>query len=287
MFTLLLLFSRKFRSLVWMVLIVSVAMLIWPAYLATVPTRPHYSSRQLRMIDDLSKHVGQWISQLHLERDLAVFAVFMRDPFGTVSFAARDAIWRSDRFDLTDPGVAEKLRERLRFRLRMYPPDEAITRLGVKARARYAIGGEVESFLDDSRQGRLIVRIAIWDVPSVGRIAEKEFVISDSHNSMTLFGERTLGLQAIPITQRLFAWMVLCGLMPFLAFVRRSIFIECSNEARLAILLSLVLLSGCAAYFLVVGGLEPFWNGAVMLCLVPLSAVYHWKALSFLRDHLQ
>lgn len=283
----LLLLSSRFRAIARTVIVVLAVVLIWPVYLAMVPSRPHYTVRQMRLVDALSKEVAQWAGTLVMERDRAVFGIFQRDPFGTVSLPVREAVWRADCFDLIDRGFSEKLRERLRWTLPMYVLDKELLTLGLRCKARYALGGEVASFQDDSRKGQLRAHLVIWDVTLGSQVAQKDFVISDPPNSTNAPRETPARIHSIPITQKMFGWMVLCGLLPFLAAVRRSILTESSNLTRLVILLLLILLSGLAAYFLVVSDLEPFWSGAIMLCIVPLSALYHWKALAFLRENLQ
>ena len=286
MFALLFLF-RRFREIVGTALIVVAVIAIWPVYLALAPSRPHYTVRQMRLVDALQKEAAQWASTLELERDRAVFGNFQRDPFGTVSLPVREAVFRVDAFDLLDRMFSEKLRDRLRWTLPVYAPDEELLELGKKCNARYALGGMVEKFQDDGTKVRLDLRVVVWDIKTGGKIAEKQFQIGDAPSSMNPRKVTSSILGSIPITQRLFGWMVLCGLLPFLAVVRRSLLIDSENQTRLTILLTLILLSGLAAYFLVVSDLEPFLSGAIMLCVVPLSGVYHWKAQAFLRENLQ
>ena len=286
MFTLLLL-SRSFIAIIRAGLVVLAVAAIWPVYLAMAPSRPHYTVGQMRLVGALSKEASQWASTLELERDWAVFGIFQRDPFGTVSMPVREAVFRVDVFDIRDRMFSEKLRERVLWTLPMYQPDEELLELGQKCDARYALGGIVEKFQDDGTKCRLDLRLVVWDVKTSSKIAEKQFQITDTPGWMNSQKAKSSIIESIPITQRLFGWMVFTGLLPFLAVVRRSILIDSENEVRVAILLSLILLSGLGAYFLVVCDLEPFLSGAIMLCLVPLSGFYHWKALSFLKENLQ
>ena len=268
-------------------MIVVAVISIWPVYLALAPSRPHYTVRQMRLVDALQKEAAQWASTLELERDRAVFGILQRDPFGTVSLPLREAVFRVDAFDLMDRMFSEKLRDCVRWTLPTYGPEGELLELGRKCNARYALGGIVEKFQDDGTRGRLELRLVVWDVKTKGKIAEKQFQIGDAPSPASPRRVPSTILETIPITQRLFGWMVLCGLLPFLAVVRRSLLIDSENQTRLTILLTLILLSGLAAYFLVVSDLEPFLSGAIMLCVVPLSGFYHWKALGFLRENLQ
>jgi hypothetical protein len=286
MITLLSLFGR-FGAIVRTALVVLASFALWQVYSAIAPTRPQYTARQMRLVNALSYEAAQWASTLELDRDRTVFGIFQRDPFGTVSMPVREAVFRADVFDLIDRMFSEKLLDRVCWTLPMFQPDEELLALGHKCDARYALGGIVERFQDDGAKSRLDLRIVIWDVRKSSKIVEKEFQISDSSGWMNPQKTRSSIIESISITQRLFGWMVLTALLPFLAVIRRSILIESQNEVRVTILLSLIFLSGLGAYFLVVCDLEPFSSGAFMLCLVPLSGIYHWKALSFLRENLQ
>jgi hypothetical protein len=261
--------------------------LLWQMYLAVVPSRPEHSERQLRMVAELCRQAAAWLVAANPEHDRAVFGNLAGDPFGGVSLPLWAALSRTERLQIEDRPFTEKLRERLLWTLPTFSPEDGLPEFAGRRHVRYAIGGEASNFSDDGRQGRLAVRLVLWDASQSAKLAEKEFLILDPPPS-----EKTVtGLETerppVPFTYRLFGWLIVAGALPLLCVIRRRAFIQAGNGLLLAMLLGLIVVSALLAYLFVARTMSPLWGGALMTLVLPLSTIYHAKALVFLRERLR
>lgn len=260
--------------------------LVWQVYLAVVPSRPEYSERQLRMVAELSQQAVSWLGTINVDRGLVVFGNLQGDSFGVVSLPLRNALWRTDSLELAERGFIEKLRERLLWTLPTFSPEDGLPKLAQSRQAQYAVGGELVSFEDNGSQGRLTARLVLWDAAQSANLAEKEFLILDPSPKTTALAPAA-ETPGMPVTYRLFGWLVLTGVLPLSLLARRRVLIEAGNEFLLAVLVCLILVSLLLSYLFVAKSVPPLWGGLIMLLTLPLSALYHANALAFLRERLQ
>lgn len=87
------------------------------------------------------------------------------------------------------------------------------------------------------------------------------------------------------VTQRILVWVVVTALLPLASLAaRRAILTEGGNGLMLLLLIGFTAASAWVARAHVSDGLDPFWGGLLQLFLLPVAAVYHFKALEFLRE---
>jgi hypothetical protein len=263
------------------------SLVIGQVYLAIVPTRPEYTDRQLRLVDELSTKVAAWISSLEAHRDTAAFGNLDRDSFGAVSLPIRNAVWQTDRFDLLDRRFMDKLRERALWTLPTHEPEQTLGEMASEREAAYAIGGRVERFTDDGSSAALIVTLVVRDVDGRHILDEQTFELRDEPflGALALPAAAIETVERMPLTYRFLVWMAIFAALPFALLIQRTILTEGGNVVVLTALAVLVTVATITAHFLVGDSLSPFWAGALLLAVLPLSAFYNVRILTYLKEN--
>ncbi|HOX02574.1 MAG TPA: hypothetical protein P5555_08860 [Candidatus Paceibacterota bacterium] len=268
------------------VLVLATFYCVWNGVEWLMPDRPEYTPRQMAMAGDLAEQAGSWLDRLGLDRGRAVFGNLDRDAFGVVSMPLRQTIWRIDRFDLLEPGIIERLQTRLGSKIRTYGNVSDLGRAAQSRKARYAIGGELIRFVDTSSESLLQARLYVWDAATKNMVDEKAFEIRRGFSFFIppISGPVAQIENRLPITFRLFVWMAVTALVPLLVFLSpKRILEDGSNLVIFLVLAGLTGISGILSFLFVARGMDAFWCGFVMLVLVPISALYHFKVLAFFR----
>ena len=271
------------RKVLWLVLL---GFLGWEGLRLAAPAPPEYSEAQLRMADRLASVASDWIRRLPLQPGPAVFGNLGRDRFGVVSRPLRDAIWRTDRFDLLDRGPVENIAARFSWPMITYGSCSELVREARARKARYAIGGELLRFEDLPGEQVLRAHLYVWDANASRLVDEKTIEINPNALGTPLCGGTPKAPGRLAITYRLFFWVLIAGLMPFVVLVRPKGLLVNSGNLGLFLLLALLTAAGGSLLHVFAGaGLDSFWSGLVLLVLVPADAYYNFKILAFFREN--
>lgn len=280
------LIGKLFRSgTVWVVVASST---VWGSYMVVKPTEPVPSARQNKAIGELAPRVSEWLSRIEAPRAKTVFLNLDRDPFGKVSDVVRHVIWQTDRFDLQDYSMTEKLRRQIKWSRATVGSREEAARAGRGRGCEYAIWGSVREFSEAGSAARLSVDLEIVETSGRAVIASREFHIAESDGLPLKLPREVLaqeaGERSISLPIRFLIWILIALLIPIATYplAQRMLAGE-SNLAVLATLAGYVAASVAAAYLLLAWGAGSWGTGIVLLVAFGLSLLYDWKALDFIK----
>ena len=263
------------HATVW--LLVGVAA-VCGAYHVVKPAAPTLTARQHAMADELARQVTAWLGGLEPVRQPTAFLTLGRDRFGAVSDRLRSVLWQSDRFDLVDRALGEKLAQRLAWRR-----PAVDTRADAVERARslgcvYALWGRVGEFSDLGDAARLAVDVELVRTATGERVLARSFDVRRGA-APRLPASLEPGGWSLPT--RLLAWAAATLALPLLTcpLARRVLRAE-RHGATLALLTGYVLASVVLAYGLVAWGETGWLAGLVLLAAFGLALLYDWQALS-------
>ncbi len=269
------------HATVW--LLVGVAA-VCGAYHVVKPAAPTLTARQHAMADELARQVTAWLGGLEPVRQPTAFLTLGRDRFGAVSDRLRSVLWQSDRFDLVDRALGEKLAQRLAWRR-----PAVDTRADAVERARslgcvYALWGRVGEFSDLGDAARLAVDVELVRTATGERVLARSFDVRRgaaprAPAAASPPASRAPGVCSLP--RRPLPWAAATLALPLLTcpLARRVLRAE-RHGATLALLTGYVLASVVLAYGLVAWGETGWLAGLVLLAAFGLALLYDWQALS-------
>jgi hypothetical protein len=273
-----------YRSGTLWILLASTA--IWGVYQVVKPTQPHLTSRQRSMVTELTREVSEWAEQLQPRRSRAVFLTLGRDEFGLVSDRIRQVMWQSDRFNLRDYSVREKLCRLIEWTRPTVGSSMEATERARDRGSEYAVWGRVEEFSDVGGEARLAVRLQLVDAVSGETLAGRDFEVVRAGAISRPMPEDDSGesVPGLSFVTRVFIWVIAALALPLMTYpLGKRVLTGDSNAAVLALLASLVLASTGVAYvlFMYMGG--GIIGGLVLLVCFGLALVYDWYALSTIK----
>lgn len=145
------------------------------AYKVLKPTAPPVTTAQYRAVNETAEAAGEWFASLNLTKSDTVLPTFNRDPFGTVTDPIRDAAWRSDRFDLLDYSLREKLAREIEWTRPMATSLEEARKIAESRGAEYALYGNVEEFSYHNGAARLELSLSILQASDGTELVRKRF----------------------------------------------------------------------------------------------------------------
>lgn len=270
------------------ILIMVIGTLFWGVYEVVKPTKPVYSPRQKATLNELVTHLNQWAVQSKAVRGKAVLLTFDRDPFGKVTDAVRQALWRSDRFDLLDYTISERLCRKIEWTRPMVESREEALKIAGKNESAYAVWGVVNEFSDIQGTSKLDCSVEIISAPSGETVSKKKFSISSGTSpAISLNTKEQVYVEVeddMPLTTRIFIWALIIIILPIATYpLARHLMTRDSNAIVLLTLTGYALVGVIAAYFIFAVDAKGWIKGGVFLISIGLTMLYNWKALEQIK----
>lgn len=278
------LLTKLYKSgAVWLMILVAVVM---GFYKVIKPTEPEYSHLQESALSELATRAGSWTAQIQVPRDRTVFLTLERDPFGRVSDVLRREIWQSDRFNLQDYTMLEKLCRLIHWTRPTVGSRREAAGIARSRECTYGIWGVVREFSDVQGQSRLDLHLELIPASGGEPLLEEDFLIEKT--SGLSLGSAGAGGESFDSDFSLFTliffWIIFTLLLPIASFpLARRIVTGDSNAATLGLLIGYVLVSTTAAYVLLLRQAGSWITGIVLILSCGLALYYDWRALSLIK----
>jgi len=252
------------------------------------PTQPELTAAQEALVIEFTDAVREWAGELEPVRRPTVFYTLGRDRFGVISDPLRHTLWQSDRFDLKDMGVVERVLRVIEWtRPTVGARKEALESARWRG-ADYVIWGHIEEFADLGGAAVLRARLELTEQATGKPLQEKTFELTKGSGSiLTPITQAAAqsGIHAWSPLSRLLLWVIFTLLLPLFAYpITRKVVLGDSNAAILALLITYVLASVLAAYVVLLRSGDG-WMAAFMLLIVfSLALAYMYKALTAIKE---
>lgn len=265
--------------------LIAVSLMVWCVYHTVRPTRSELSPRQQALVEDLVEQARARFAELTPLRRPTVFLPLGRDRFAVLSDPLRTVLQQSDRFDLLEPTIYEKLLKNLEWtRPTVSNRSEAVSEARSR-RADYVVWGVVDEFADLGDHAVLRVALHVEETATGITAYSHEFSLSDQGLLPLLnkAGDALSPSTWSPISM-LVLWAVFTLLLPLATYplTRRTVTAD-SNLSILASLAAHVLASVIAAYALVLRGSTGWTSMIVLLVIFALALMYMYRALSVIK----
>lgn len=262
---------------------------VWGAWEVARPTQPAPTARQQAMIAEVAREANLWAGRLDIPREATAFLTFGRDRFALVSDPVRDALHRTDRFELADFTLWEKALRKVEWDLPMVAGRRDAREAAAARDCTFAVWGRVNELSDISGRARIEVSIEMVEAATGCVIAHRTFEINEQPLASVAVPQEIQPpggpAGGWPFATRALVWLAAVALLPLIAWpVVRHIVTGESNAAILALLALFVIAGVGAAYGLLAHGMSQWTAGIALAVAFALALAYNWHAMSIIKQ---